>query len=75
MNQPDQNVLSVRGLTVRFGALTAVNKVSFDAKRGQLFEVGFGHVGEGGADFGHSVSRCDGTGSSNSMRLPKGSAT
>lgn len=45
MNQPDQNVLSVRGLTVRFGALTAVNNVSFDARRGHITSV----IGPNGA--------------------------
>ncbi|HEY0489374.1 MAG TPA: ABC transporter ATP-binding protein [Telluria sp.] len=45
MNQPDQNVLSVRGLSVRFGALTAVNNVSFDAQRGHITSV----IGPNGA--------------------------
>lgn len=45
MTQPDQNVLSVRDLTVRFGALTAVNSVSFDAKRGHITSV----IGPNGA--------------------------
>ena len=45
MNQPDQNVLSVRGLSVRFGALTAVNNVSFDARRGHITSV----IGPNGA--------------------------
>jgi branched-chain amino acid transport system ATP-binding protein len=41
----DQIVLSVRDLTVRFGALTAVNKVSFDARRGHITSV----IGPNGA--------------------------
>jgi branched-chain amino acid transport system ATP-binding protein len=45
MTQPDQNVLSVRGLSVRFGALTAVNNVSFDARRGHITSV----IGPNGA--------------------------
>jgi branched-chain amino acid transport system ATP-binding protein len=45
MNHPDQNVLSVRELTVRFGALTAVNNVSFDARRGHITSV----IGPNGA--------------------------
>lgn len=43
MNQ--QIVLSVRDLTVRFGALTAVNNVSFDARRGHITSV----IGPNGA--------------------------
>lgn len=38
-------ILSVRGLTVRFGALTAVDDVSFDAVRGQITSV----IGPNGA--------------------------
>jgi branched-chain amino acid transport system ATP-binding protein len=38
-------VLSVRGLTVRFGALVAVNDVSFDARRGHITSV----IGPNGA--------------------------
>lgn len=45
MTQPEQNVLSVRGLSVRFGALTAVNDVSFDAQRGHITSV----IGPNGA--------------------------
>jgi len=45
MNHADQNVLSVRDLTVRFGALTAVNNVSFDARRGHITSV----IGPNGA--------------------------
>ena len=41
----DQIVLSVRDLTVRFGALTAVNNVSFDARRGHITSV----IGPNGA--------------------------
>ncbi len=40
-----QIVLSVRDLTVRFGALTAVNNVSFDARRGHITSV----IGPNGA--------------------------
>jgi ABC-type branched-subunit amino acid transport system ATPase component len=29
----EPNILAVRDLTVRFGALAAVNRVSFDARR------------------------------------------
>ena len=45
MNQITVPVLSVRDLTVRFGALTAVNKVSFDAQRGHITSV----IGPNGA--------------------------
>jgi branched-chain amino acid transport system ATP-binding protein len=45
MNQATGPVLSVRDLTVRFGALTAVNKVSFDAQRGHITAV----IGPNGA--------------------------
>jgi branched-chain amino acid transport system ATP-binding protein len=45
MNPPAEAVLSVRDLTVRFGALTAVNKVSFDARRGEITSV----IGPNGA--------------------------
>jgi branched-chain amino acid transport system ATP-binding protein len=38
-------ILSVRGLTVRFGALVAVNNVSFDARRGHITSV----IGPNGA--------------------------
>ena len=38
-------ILSVRGLTVRFGALVAVNDVSFDAERGRITSV----IGPNGA--------------------------
>lgn len=41
----NQIVLSVRDLTVRFGALTAVNNVSFDARRGHITSV----IGPNGA--------------------------
>lgn len=41
----DQIVLSVRDLTVRFGALTAVNNVSVDARRGHITSV----IGPNGA--------------------------
>jgi branched-chain amino acid transport system ATP-binding protein len=41
----DEIVLSVRDLTVRFGALTAVNSVSFDARRGHITSV----IGPNGA--------------------------
>jgi branched-chain amino acid transport system ATP-binding protein len=42
---PEPNILAVRDLTVRFGALTAVNQVSFDARRGQITSV----IGPNGA--------------------------
>lgn len=45
MNKATGPVLSVRDLTVRFGALTAVNKVSFDAQRGHITAV----IGPNGA--------------------------
>jgi branched-chain amino acid transport system ATP-binding protein len=45
MKQPDQIVLSVRELSVRFGALTAVNDISFDARRGHITSV----IGPNGA--------------------------
>lgn len=45
MTALDPNVLSVRDLTVRFGALTAVDRVSFDAKRGHITSV----IGPNGA--------------------------
>ena len=45
MNQVKEAVLSVRDLTVRFGALTAVNQVSFDAQRGHITSV----IGPNGA--------------------------
>lgn len=38
-------ILAVRGLTVRFGALVAVNDVSFDAERGRITSV----IGPNGA--------------------------
>jgi branched-chain amino acid transport system ATP-binding protein len=38
-------ILNVRGLTVRFGALVAVNNVSFDARRGHITSV----IGPNGA--------------------------
>ncbi len=41
----DQIVLAVRDLTVRFGALTAVNNVSFNARRGHITSV----IGPNGA--------------------------
>jgi branched-chain amino acid transport system ATP-binding protein len=45
MNPANDTVLSVRDLTVRFGALTAVNQVSFDAQRGHITSV----IGPNGA--------------------------
>jgi branched-chain amino acid transport system ATP-binding protein len=45
MTPPEAPILTVRDLTVRFGALTAVNKVSFDARRGQITSV----IGPNGA--------------------------
>ena len=41
----DDIILNVRGLTVRFGALVAVNDVSFDAQRGHITSV----IGPNGA--------------------------
>jgi branched-chain amino acid transport system ATP-binding protein len=41
----DENILNVRGLTVRFGTLVAVNDVSFDAQRGHITSV----IGPNGA--------------------------
>jgi branched-chain amino acid transport system ATP-binding protein len=41
----DGHILSVRELSVRFGALTAVNRVSFDAQRGHITSV----IGPNGA--------------------------
>ena len=41
----DDIILKVRGLTVRFGALVAVNDVSFDARRGHITSV----IGPNGA--------------------------
>lgn len=45
MNQSKDPVLVVRDLTVHFGALTAVNKVSFEAQRGHITSV----IGPNGA--------------------------
>jgi branched-chain amino acid transport system ATP-binding protein len=45
MKQLNDPVLVVRDLTVRFGALTAVNKVSFEAQRGHITSV----IGPNGA--------------------------
>ncbi|MDB5961087.1 MAG: transporter ATP-binding protein [Massilia sp.] len=45
MIHANDTVLSVRDLTVRFGALTAVNQVSFDARRGHITSV----IGPNGA--------------------------
>jgi branched-chain amino acid transport system ATP-binding protein len=41
----DENILKVRGLTVRFGTLVAVSDVSFDAQRGHITSV----IGPNGA--------------------------
>ncbi|MEY3253862.1 MAG: hypothetical protein RL227_2835, partial [Pseudomonadota bacterium] len=41
----DDTILNVRGLTVRFGTLVAVNDVSFDARRGHITSV----IGPNGA--------------------------
>lgn len=41
----DKEILKVEGLTVKFGALTAVNKVSFEAQRGHITSV----IGPNGA--------------------------
>jgi branched-chain amino acid transport system ATP-binding protein len=45
MHPPGAPILAVRDLSVRFGALTAVNKVSFDAQRGHITSV----IGPNGA--------------------------
>ncbi|MDP3619354.1 MAG: ATP-binding cassette domain-containing protein, partial [Ramlibacter sp.] len=43
---PDQSVLlSARNLSVRFGGVLAVNNVSFDVKRGEVFTL----IGPNGA--------------------------
>jgi branched-chain amino acid transport system ATP-binding protein len=41
----DQNILRIRGVTKRFGGLTAVDEVSFDVKRGEVFAL----IGPNGA--------------------------
>ena len=46
MNQPGDNILlSARDLSVRFGGVLAVNKVSFDVRRGEVFTL----IGPNGA--------------------------
>ncbi|HKS17184.1 MAG TPA: ATP-binding cassette domain-containing protein, partial [Planctomycetota bacterium] len=42
---PRAPILEVRGLTMRFGGLTAVNKVDFAVEKGQIFSV----IGPNGA--------------------------
>jgi branched-chain amino acid transport system ATP-binding protein len=44
-SETPETILAVRDLTVRFGALTAVNNVSFDARRGHITSV----IGPNGA--------------------------
>ncbi len=43
--EPGQPILEVEGLTMRFGGTTAVDGVSFDVKRGELFSI----IGPNGA--------------------------
>ncbi len=45
MHTNDQNVIIARDLTKRFGALTAVNRISFSVKKGEIF----GFLGPNGA--------------------------
>ena len=45
MNQPAAPLLSARDLSVRFGGVLAVNKVSFDVMRGEVFTL----IGPNGA--------------------------
>jgi len=45
MNDPDRPLLSVRHLGVRFGGVVAVNDVSFDVRRGEVFTL----IGPNGA--------------------------
>jgi len=45
MNEADPPLLSARNLTVRFGGVVAVNKVSFDVRRGEVFTM----IGPNGA--------------------------
>src|SRR4030095_5951333 len=42
---PPALILEVRGLTMRFGGLTAVNKVDFAVEKGQIFSI----IGPNGA--------------------------
>ena len=45
MSTPDTPLLSARDLSVRFGGVLAVNNVSFDVKRGEVFTL----IGPNGA--------------------------
>ena len=45
MNSVDQNIISVQGLTKRFGEFTAVDHISFEVQRGEIF----GFLGANGA--------------------------
>ena len=45
MSTPDDVLLSARDLSVRFGGVLAVNKVSFDVRRGEVFTL----IGPNGA--------------------------
>ena len=45
MSTPDSPLLSARDLSVRFGGVLAVNKVSFDVQRGEVFTL----IGPNGA--------------------------
>ena len=42
----DDILLSARDISVRFGGVVAVNKVSFDVRRGEVFtlKIGRAHV-------------------------------
>ena len=42
-------LLSAQNLTVRFGGVLAVNDVSFDVRRGEVFTLGKGSFGSGKA--------------------------
>src|ERR1700722_4259667 len=49
-------ILSVRDLTVRYGAVHAVNNVSFDVARGETLAI-VGESGSGKTSTGHAVLR------------------
>ena len=50
------SLLSVRDLTLRFGAITAFEGVSFDVERGELFAV-IGPNGAGKSSLFNALSR------------------